>query len=101
MDEILELKQCLMNEQYTDAMRIVEEMEEMSKEDKINKIGSFIKILLIHMIKQFAEKRTTRSWDASIFDAIFEIQRMNKRISCFSKNRNPFMCAFKMINEAL
>jgi hypothetical protein len=31
------------------------------------------------LIKQQAEKRTTRSWDTSIFNAIKQIQRTNKR----------------------
>jgi pentatricopeptide repeat protein len=60
MEELTALRHCLENRDYEAAMRIVEEMEEMSREDKINKIGSFIKVLLIHLIKQHAENRTTR-----------------------------------------
>ncbi len=41
----------------------------MSKEDKIHKIRSYAIILLIHLIKQEAEQRTTRSWDCSIYSA--------------------------------
>ena len=36
-------------------------------------------ILLIHLIKQEAEARTTSSWDRSIFNAIKYINRTNKR----------------------
>jgi len=79
MEELLELKKYIEQQQYPAALSLIEEMEEMSREDKINKIGSFIKLLLIHLIKRRAEKRTTRSWEASIFNALFEIQRVNKR----------------------
>ncbi|MCP4709161.1 MAG: DUF29 family protein, partial [Planctomycetes bacterium] len=57
----------------------VEEMEEMSREDKINKIDSFLIILLLHLIKQAVEHRTTRSWDLSIYNAVREINKTNKR----------------------
>ena len=49
--------------------RRVEEMEEMAKDDKINKIYSFTVIMLLHLIKKHAEKRTTRSWEYSIWNA--------------------------------
>lgn len=48
----------------------------MSKDDKINKIRSFIILLLI---KQNAAQKTTRSWDLSIYNSIKEIQWVNKR----------------------
>jgi len=79
MEELLELRGYIERQQYPAALNLIEEMEEMSREDKINKIGSFIKILLIHLIKRQAEKRTTRSWETSIFNALFEILRVNKR----------------------
>ncbi len=79
MEELLELRACLEQRRYDDALAIVDELQAMSKEDKINKIGSFVKVLLIHLIKQHAEQRTTRSWDTSIFNALLEISRTNKR----------------------
>ncbi|MEM6611985.1 MAG: hypothetical protein AAF652_06980 [Cyanobacteria bacterium P01_C01_bin.72] len=36
-------------------------------------------ILLVNLIKQQAEKRTTRSWDVSIDNSVREIKRTNKR----------------------
>jgi hypothetical protein len=54
-------------------------MEEMSRDDKINKIESFLQILLLHLIKQHAEERTTRSWEVSIHNAVDGIRRVNKR----------------------
>ncbi|GAK61206.1 hypothetical protein U27_01105 [Candidatus Vecturithrix granuli] len=51
----------------------------MSKDDKINKIESFMEILLLHLIKQHAEKRTTCSWEVSIRNAVRKILFINKR----------------------
>ena len=51
----------------------------MSKDDKLNKIFSFGIILLVHLIKQRAKKRTARFGDTSIFNAVQQIQRTNKR----------------------
>ena len=79
MEELLELKTLLMHGNVSDALALVEEMTEMSKDDKINKISSYAKILLIHLIKQQAEKRSTRSWDLSIANSVDEIQKINRR----------------------
>jgi hypothetical protein len=79
MEELLNLKQLLYQGNIPEALKIVEELEEMSKSDKINKIFSYAIILLIHLIKQSAENRTTKSWDVSIRNSIKQIQRTNKR----------------------
>ena len=31
------------------------------------------------MIKQHAEKRSTRSWDTSIFNSVYQVNKVNKR----------------------
>jgi hypothetical protein len=51
----------------------------MSKDDKLNKIFSFSIIVLLHLIKQQAEKRSTRSWETSISNSVRQIQRINQR----------------------
>lgn len=79
MEELLELKEFLVGGNIHDALLLVEEMTEMSKDDKLNKIFSFAKVLLLHLIKQQAENRTTRSWDLSIKNTVNEIQRTNQR----------------------
>ena len=79
MEELLELKSLLIGGNISDALLLVEEMTEMSKDDKLNKIFSFSIILLLHLIKQQAEKRTTRSWEVSIRNSVRQIQRSNKR----------------------
>ncbi|MDJ0902415.1 MAG: DUF29 family protein [Xenococcus sp. MO_188.B8] len=78
MEEILELKDCLLNHQYERAMTIVEELELMGRQDKINNLESFLIILLIHLIKIQVEKRVTRSWRSSILNSLREIQKRNK-----------------------
>ncbi|MEM8777643.1 MAG: DUF29 family protein [Cyanobacteria bacterium P01_G01_bin.49] len=79
MEELLELKDLLLAGNITDALLLVEDMTEMSKDDKLNKIFSFSIIVLIHLIKQQAEKRSTRSWETSIANSVKQIQRTNKR----------------------
>jgi hypothetical protein len=79
MEELLELKQFLVSGNIPQALLLVEEMTEMSKDDKLNRISSFAKVLLLHLIKRSAEGRTTRSWDASIENAVYEIQKTNRR----------------------
>ena len=79
MEELVILRQLIENKQYDKALEIVDELEEMSKEDKLNKIYSYAVILLLHLIKQEVEKRSTRSWEFSIYNASKEIKRVNKR----------------------
>ncbi len=79
MEELLELRQLLEQGKVYEALLLVDELEEMSLSDKINKIDSYGMILLIHLIKQKAEKRSTRSWEISIENAVREINKINKR----------------------
>ena len=79
MEELLELKELLISGNIPDALPLMEEMTEMSKDDKLNKISSFARILLLHLIKIQAEERTTKSWEASIDNSVYEIQKTNRR----------------------
>ncbi len=79
MEELLELKTLLLKGDIKASLVIVEELAEMSKNDIIDNIYSYATILLLHLIKQQAENRTTRSWDVSIRNSSREIQRKNKR----------------------
>ena len=79
MNELEELRKRIEEQDYVAALQIVDELDEMSKEDKLNKIYSYMVILLIHLIKQEAEARTTSSWDRSIYNSIDNINRTNKR----------------------
>ncbi|MCP4111308.1 MAG: DUF29 family protein [Desulfobacteraceae bacterium] len=79
MEELFELRNYIQQGQYSDALILLDEMEEMSKDDKINKIHSYAVILLIHLIKQNAQKRSTRSWENSIENSVEKINMTNKR----------------------
>ncbi len=79
MEELFELKDLLLAGNINDALLLVNELTEMSKDDKLNKIFSFSIVLLLHLIKQQAEKRSTRSWEVSIRNAVRQIKRSNKR----------------------
>ncbi|MCM0591105.1 MAG: DUF29 family protein [Gloeotrichia echinulata DEX184] len=79
MEELLTLKDLLVQGDVQGALMIVEELTEMSRNDIIKTIRSYAVILLLHLIKQQAENRSTRSWDVSIRNSVREIQRENKR----------------------
>ncbi|MBE9146481.1 DUF29 family protein [Planktothrix mougeotii] len=79
MEEILTLKELLLKGDIPGSLAVVEELEEMGRKDIIKTIRSYAIVLLIHLIKRQVENRTTRSWDVSIQNAIFEIKDENKR----------------------
>jgi hypothetical protein len=79
MEELYELRTYLEQGRYPEALILLGEMEEMSYNDQVNKISSFVEILLLHLIKQRAERRSTRSWDVSIQNSIQKIVSINKR----------------------
>ncbi len=79
MEELFELRACLEQQRYADALSLVGEMEEMSKDDKIHKIYSYAVVLLLHLIKKHAEHRSTRSCEFSIHNSVREINHVNKR----------------------
>ena len=79
MEELLELRSLLQRQEYRSALQLIDEMEEMGLKQIEKEIRSHIIVLLIHLIKRYAEKRTTRSWDDSIDNAIEEINYENKR----------------------
>ncbi|MCP2729527.1 DUF29 family protein [Limnofasciculus baicalensis] len=79
MEELLTLKDLLIKGDIKGSLTIVEELVEMGRKDIIKTIRSYGVILLLHLIKQKAENRTTRSWDISIRNSVLEIQEENKR----------------------
>jgi Zn-finger nucleic acid-binding protein len=79
MEEILELKELLLKGDIKGSLTLIDELEEMGRKDIINNIRSYAVILLLHLIKQQAENRTTRSWDVSIRNSVLEIKDLNER----------------------
>ncbi len=78
MEELLQLKNYLLAKNYEAAIAIVDELETMSRQDKINTLESYLTVLLIHLIKIQVEKRVTKSWLVSIRNSIYEIKRRNR-----------------------
>jgi Domain of unknown function DUF29 len=79
MEELLELEQCLLTSDIEKAIEITQELIEMSKADILRKIESYLKILLIHLIKKEVENRTTKSWNYSIKESSEQIKKLNRR----------------------
>ena len=104
MDELLELRRAITDGRYSDALHIVDELDEMAKDDKTDKVFSYMQILLIHLIKQHTEQRTTRSWDASIQHAVYQINRVNKRRKtggCYMSNDELLETLYESFTLAL
>ena len=76
-EDLIELRTSILEQRYTDALAIVDELEGMSKKAILRQIKSFFKVLLIHLIKNQIEKRLTNSWVASIRNSLIEIQDIN------------------------
>ena len=78
MEEIIELKQSIISHDWEKSLAIIDELEEMGRQDKINNLQSFLVVLLVHLIKIQVEKRVTTSWRNSIINSLLEIQKRNK-----------------------
>lgn len=79
MEELLEMRQLMEAGRYPEALTLLGELEEMARDDKVTKVESFLSVLLLHLIKQAAEQRTTHSWEVSIKNALDAILLSNKR----------------------
>ena len=79
MEELIQLRESIERHDFATALQIVDDLEEMSVEDKLNKIFSYMVVLLLHLIKEDAEKRLTKSWKLSINNSVKQINRTNKR----------------------
>ena len=89
MDELTMLRKMVEEHDYQGALAIVDELDEMARDDKINKIESYLMVLLIHLVKQNAEQRTTKPWNRSIDNALSGIIKANKRRSAGGNYLRP------------
>ena len=78
MEELIKLRETIKKHDLVTALQIVDELEEMSVEDKLNKTFSYMVVLLLHLIKEDAEKRLIKSWKLSINNSVKQINRTNK-----------------------
>src|SRR5215813_9187681 len=79
MEELEALRRYIESGDLNGALAVLDEMEVMSKEDKINRVRSYLIVLLMHLIKESIEQHTTRSWQNSIRLALHQIEHHNKR----------------------
>lgn len=77
IQELTDLKKCILEERYQDALEIIDELEEMGKQAILRNIESFLVRLFIHLIKNQLENRLTNSWIASISDSIIQVKKLN------------------------
>ncbi|MGK7899022.1 MAG: DUF29 family protein [Xenococcus sp. (in: cyanobacteria)] len=77
VQELISLRQSIVDGRYQDALEIIDELEGMSKQAILRNIESFLVRLLIHLIKNQVEQRLTNSWAASISDSIRQIKKLN------------------------
>lgn len=96
MEELETLRRLIEEQDYAGALTLIDEMDEMAKDDKIAKVESFLSILLVHLIKEQAEKRSTNSWRRSINHALFGVYRANKR-----RNAGGFYLKSDELKEAI
>jgi Domain of unknown function DUF29 len=75
--ELIDLRNSILAGRYADALAIVDELEGMSRQAILRTIQSFLRILLIHLIKNQVEQRLTNSWANSIRNSIREIKKLN------------------------
>lgn len=79
MEELLELKELLLHGEVDRALILVEDLEEMGKKGVARNIRAYAMILLLHLIKQEIERRSTKSWETSIRNSVREIKDLNAR----------------------
>lgn len=75
--ELVDLRNSILEERYEDALAIVDELEGMGKQAILRNIESFLVRMLIHLIKNQVESRLTNSWVASISNSLLQIKRLN------------------------
>ncbi len=75
--ELIDLRASILEGRYADALAIVDELEGMSRQAILRNIQSFLRVLLIHLIKNQVEQRLTNSWANSIRNSIREIKKLN------------------------
>lgn len=75
--ELIDLRNSIVEGRYTDALAIVDELEGMSRQAILRNIQSYLKILLIYLIFNQIEQRLTKSWANSIRNSVREIKKLN------------------------
>ena len=89
--EFLELRSLLESGRYSEALVVVDELEDISKQAILRNIESFLVRLMIHLINYQVENRLTRSWLASITDSIIQIAKGLLGLRCKLYNNDTIL----------
>ncbi|MGJ3250748.1 MAG: hypothetical protein ACFE0J_06415 [Elainellaceae cyanobacterium] len=76
MQELSDLKTSILEERYTDALTIVDQLDGMSRRARIDAIESSLVRMMIHIIKNQLEERLINSWAASIRGSVVDIKKL-------------------------
>jgi hypothetical protein len=77
MQEIIDLRQSILEGRTGDALALLDELEAMSRKSVIYTIESYLVRLVMHLIKADVERRMTTSWRHSIRDSALQIKALN------------------------
>lgn len=85
MEEILRLKQQLLRGNYEYAIKIVAELEMISRQDKLNSLETFLLIIISHLIAiQISSEGTVYMSNVNqIQTSLLEIQERNRLIDSY------------------
>ncbi len=79
MEELFRLRTYIEQNHKAEALILIGEMEEMGRDGKICKILNYTDVLLHYLIVKYAERRLTRSGEATARNAVDMILRVNRR----------------------
>ncbi len=77
VQELIDLRNSILEGRYADALAIVDELDWISKKATLRNIKSYLVRMLMHLIKNQVEQRLTNYWVASISDSLVQIQDLN------------------------
>jgi hypothetical protein len=87
MQEILDIRQSILEGRTQDALQLLDELEFMSRKSVIYTIESYLVRLVMHLIKADVEQRMTNSWRHSIRDSVLQIKALN----VMDNKRSPYI----------
>ena len=83
MKEILDLKQELLEGNFSEALRLTTEMETMARQDKINALENFLALLISRLIVIQVMDDIYQSYINDIRNSLIEIQQRNRLSNSF------------------
>ena len=83
MNEILALKQELLEGNFTQALRLTTELETMARQDKINALENFLALLVSRLIVIQVVDDIYQSYIFDLRNSLIEIQQRNRLENSF------------------